>query len=453
MRSARAQLGHMGRIGGVCRRGVWLAALLLLTAHAGRTALRGQAEGDVRFLEIDGVINPLTARYLAREVQAAADAGSRLVIVRLDTPGGLESSMREMTETILGSPVPLVVYVAPPGARAASAGMFLTIAAHVAAMAPGTNIGAAHPVGIGGAQTDTVMAGKLVNDAAALGRAIAETRGRNAEWVEQAVRQSVSITSNEALEENVIDLVARDLDELLRLLDGRTIATPAGEVTLRTAGASIVESPMRLTERILHAITDPNIAYILFTLGVVGLMAELYNPGTLFAGLTGVIALVLAFTAFGSLPIGWAGVLLLLVALGLLLAELYTDGVGILATMGIIAFVLGSLMLYTPVRPVSPAMPDVGVSPWVIVVMAITIGGFFALVLRAIGRARRAPVATGAQALVGRTGIATSDLTPGGKVSLDSEVWSAVADVGTIAAGERVEIVAVEGVTLRVKRG
>ena len=449
MRAARAWRGTVARL---ARVGFFLA-LPLLALQAAQRAAPGEADGELRLLTIDGVINPLTARYLAREVQAAADEGSRLIVVRLDTPGGLESSMREMTETILGSSVPLVVYVAPPGAHAASAGMFLTIAAHVAAMAPGTNIGAAHPVGIGGGQVDTVMAGKLVQDAAALARAIASARDRNAAWAEEAVRRSVSITAEEAVEQNVADLVAADLAELLRLLDGRTVATTAGEVTLRTADLRVIERPMRLTERILHTITDPNIAYILFTLGVVGLMAELYNPGTLFAGLTGVIALVLAFTAFGSLPIGWAGVLLLLVAVGLLVAELYTDGVGVLAVMGLVAFVLGSLMLYTPVRPVSPTMPDVGVSTWLIAVMAIGIGGFFAVVLRAIATARRAPVATGPPALVGRAGVATSDLSPGGRVRVDGELWSAVAESGSIQAGEPVQVIGLDGVTLLVRRG
>ena len=430
----------------------WLFALLALV---GILALIPRAEGaanaEVRLLTIDGVINPLTAQYLTRELREGAEAQVEVVVVLLNTPGGLESSMREMTEAMLNSPVPVVVFVAPPGARAASAGMFVTIASHVAAMAPGTNIGAAHPVGLGG-QTDPVMAEKLVNDAAAQARAIAATRGRNAAWAEQAVRESVSITAEEALDQGVIDLIASDLDDLLQKIDGRRLVTAEGEVILRTAEASVVERPMNLVEGILHAITDPNVAYILFTIGVIGIIAELYNPGALFPGITGAISLVLAFVAFGSLPINWAGILLLLLAVGLFVAELYTEGIGILAAGGLIAFILGSLMLYTPLTPTSPAMPEVQVSLWVTAIMAGGIAGFFTLVLRAVLRARRAPIMVGVEALIGRTGTAVSDLTPVGTVRVDSEIWRAIAEEGPVRAGEEVQITNVEGVTLKVKR-
>lgn len=435
------------------RRRVLFGVLLLFLLSVPSFRLQGQeaAGGEVSLLTIDGVINPLTARYLERGLQEAADRQAEAVIIRLNTPGGLETSMRAMTQAMLNSPVPVVVYVAPAGARAASAGMFITIAAHVAAMAPGTNIGAAHPVGLG-EQADPVMTEKIVNDAAALARSLAVTRERNATWAEQAVRESVSITADEALEQNVIDLIARDLQELLRQIDGRRAVTAGGEVSLRTAGAEVVESPMSLPERILQTIADPNIAYILLTIGMIGIIAELYNPGTLFAGITGAIALILAFFALGSLPTNWAGVLLLLLAVGLFVAELNTEGTGILAVGGLVAFVLGSLMLYRPFTPTSPAMPEVRVSPWLVGSMAVGIGGFFLLVVRAVLRARRAPVTTGAQALTGRSGVAVSDLEPAGTVRVDTETWSAVAEGGPIQRGEVVEVVGVEGVTLRVRR-
>ncbi|MBI4321225.1 MAG: nodulation protein NfeD [Chloroflexi bacterium] len=412
--------------------------------------IEGAAGGEIRLLEIDGVINPLAAQYLARGVREATDAQAGLVVLRLNTPGGLESSMREMTQTILNSPVPVVVYVTPAGARAASAGMFITLAAHIAAMAPGTNIGAAHPVGIGG-ETDPVMTEKLVSDAAALARAIAAARGRNAAWAERAVRESVSVTAEEALDLGVIDLVANDLGELLTRIDGRRITTSTGEITLRTAEAQLVESPMTLPERILQTIADPNIAYILLTIGFIGIIAELYNPGALFPGIVGAISLILAFAAFGSLPINWAGVLLILLAIGLFIAELYTEGIGILAVGGIIAFILGSLMLYTPLTPTSPTMPEVSVSPLLIAIMTAGIAAFFVLVLRAVLQSRRTPVVTGIQGLIGHTGVAISDLMPAGIVRVDGEQWSALAETEPIRAGEEVQVTGVAGVTLKVR--
>jgi membrane-bound serine protease (ClpP class) len=423
----------------------------VLALLAGSPQVGGAADREVLLLTIDGVINPHTAQYLARGLRQGTETRAEAVVVRLNTPGGLESSMREMTQAMLNAPVPVIVHVAPPGARAASAGMFITLAAHVAAMAPGTHIGAAHPVGLGG-QTDPVMADKLTNDAAALARALAAARGRNADWAERAVRESVSITAAEARDQGVIDLLADDLEALVRELDGRQVVTATGEVTLRTAGARVAEMPMSLPERILHALADPNVAYILFTLGVIGLIAELYNPGMFFPGITGAISLLLAFTAFGNLPINWAGVLLLLLAVGLFVAEMFTAGLGIMAVGGLVAFVLGSLMLFTPLTPTSPAMPDVRVSPWLVAAMASAIGGFVLVVLRAVVKGQRAPVVTGSQAMVGRVGVAVSDLAPAGSARIDGEVWSAVAEDGSVRAGEAVQVVGVDGLILTVRR-
>ncbi len=254
-------------------------------------------ENAVHLLEIRGVINPPVANYLQRALADAAAQNARLVVIQLDTPGGLESSTREMTQALLASPVPVVIYVTPSGARAASAGLFLLVAGHVAAMAPSTNTGAAHPVNAGGGEIDPVMADKVVNDAAATIRSLATVRGRNAEWAEQAVRENVSITENEAVDLNIADLTARDLDHLLAQLQGRTLQTATGAVTLDVGDAPRYAAPMNFAEQLLHVISTPDIAFILLSIGTIGLIAELYNPGTFIPGIAGVISLIFAFFA------------------------------------------------------------------------------------------------------------------------------------------------------------
>ena len=437
-----------------------LALIPILGISLGR-ATEGEPP-PVVVLSVEGVINPLTARYLENGLTRAHQRGAQLAVVRLDTPGGLESSMRVMIEAILDSRVPVAVHVAPPGARAASAGMFLTVAGHLAVMAPGTNIGAAHPVGLGG-DIDEVAAAKAVNDAAALARSVAELRGRNADWAEEAVRDSVSLTASEALAANVVDGIAEDLEELLAFADRRTVVTTEGPVTLRLTEAPRVDLPMSLPERLMQVATDPNVAYLLFTLGVLALMAELYNPGMLIPGVVGVVSLVIAFVAFGSLPIGWAGIVLIALSAGLFIAELQTEGIGVMAALGLAAFVVGSLLLYTPVSPVSPVMPEVQVSPWLIVVVAAVIAALLRVVLRALVRARRAPGTPGSEAMIGRVGEALTDLAPEGRVRVDGENWRArvVIPPGepwpleetpeAVPRGEQVDVVSLEGVTLLVR--
>jgi membrane-bound serine protease (ClpP class) len=418
--------------------------------------VRPSAHADERhappahLLSLRGGIDPVTARYLEREIKRAEADGAELVIVQLDTPGGLESSMREIVQTLLASRVPLVVYVAPPGARAASAGMFVTIAAGVAAMSPGTEIGAAHPVRLGGDKTDSTMEAKVVHDAAAFARTIAETRHRNSAWPERAVRESVSLTSAEALREGVIDLVAADVPDLLRQLDGRSVPTASGDRIVHTGDLVVDERPMHAVERIVRVVGDPNLAYLLFLVGLLGITAELYHPGTFVPGSIGTISLVLALVGFGNLPISWAGVVLILLALGLFVGEVHT-GAGALAVLGLVAFVVGSLLLYGPSEPTSP-WPAVRVSPVMIAVMSAAVAAFFLLVVRATLRARHLAVRTGLPVLVGHVGIATSELAPAGTVRVDSEVWSAESEGETIHAGERVKVVGAAGVTLRVTR-
>jgi membrane-bound serine protease (ClpP class) len=425
-----------------------LAVVAMLIALS--SPLQSGAERHVQVLTVRGVINPLTTSYLKRALQRAEAEGAAAVVLQLDTPGGLEGAMREMTQAILNSPLPVVVYVAPAGARATSAGLFITLAAHVAAMAPGTNIGAAHPVTLGG-EVEPAMVDKMVSDAAATARALAQQRGRDPNWAEKAVRESVSMTASEARARGVVDLIAPDLETLLEGIDGRTVETTQGKVTLSTRGAGVVAVPMNLIEQLLHVITDPNLAYLLLVLGMWALIIEFQEPGVLVPGISGAIMLVLAFAALGSLPLNWAGVAFLILAAILLVAELYEPDFGVLGVGSLVAFVLGSLLLFRPFVPPSPVMPAVEVNPWLV---AATVGGMAALACLALGaglRAQRIPALGGPGRLVGQRGWATTDLTPEGTVQVGGELWTATAEEVPIAAGEAVEVIAVERVKLRVR--
>jgi len=373
------------------------------------------------------------------------------MVLELDTPGGLDSAMRSMLKAMLNSHAPVIVYVSPSGARAASAGMFITLAAHVAAMAPGTNIGAAHPVSLTGGEGDETVAKKVTEDAAATARAIAAQRDRNVAWAEAAVRESVSITEAEAKEKGVIDIIARDLQDLLEQADGRKVITPAGETILRLKGGRVRDVPMAFVERLLQIVAEPNIAYILLTLGTIGLIVELYHSGALFPGVTGAICLLLGFAALGTLPVGWAGVGLLVLAVALLLAELHAPGFGAFGTGSLIAFLLGSLLLFVPVTPPSPAAPAVGVSPWLVGFMTALFGGMLLLVGQRVWAAQRLAPRTGAEALVGATGEVVSALHPEGTVRVRGEVWTARSEGETIEVGSQVYVARVDGVVLVVQ--
>jgi membrane-bound serine protease (ClpP class) len=400
----------------------------------------------VATLEIDGVITPVTVRLVALALERARAEGAAALVILLDTPGGLERSMRSIVRDFLNSPVPVVVYVAPTGARAASAGAFLTLAAHVAAMAPATNIGAAHPVAVGGGQVDKESMKKIENDAAAFIRSVARERGRNADWAEKAVRSSVSATEREALRLGIVDLVADSLPDLLERIDGREVKTAAGPVVLRTRGAAVRPIEVGWRDRFLALITDPNVAYVLLMLGMLGLFFELANPGVILPGVIGGIALILAFFAFQSLPINWAGLLLILFGIVLLIAEIKVVSHGVLTIGGVIAILLGSMLL------VDTAELPIRVSWTVILPVVAAVAGIFVFAVSAGVRAQLQRPATGPEGLVAETGVARTALDPEGQVMIRGELWRAVAEPPGIAAGERVRVLAMDGLTLKVTR-
>jgi membrane-bound serine protease (ClpP class) len=402
----------------------------------------------VDLITVEGVIDPFTAQYVERGLDMAQNDGAQCLVIQLDTPGGSDAPMRDIVQRMLNSSVPTVAYVAPAGARAGSAGVFITMAANIAAMAPGTNIGAAHPVDVTGEITGTIGE-KVTSDAAAYIRAIAEKRGRNAEWAEKAVRESASIIAREAVELQVVDLIADDLTDLLDKIDGREVIIAAGPVTLSTRGAPVRTISMNFAERFLHVIVDPNIAYLLLSIGTLALTAEFYHPGAILPGVTGAICLILAFVAFGSLPVNWGGVALIVLAVVLFILDIKVAGF-MLSVGGAIAFVLGSLMLFSPFAPPSPTMPRFTVSWPLIILMTAAITSFFLFALSAGLMAQRKKVASGIESMVGATGIAVSDLDPWGTVQVRSELWSAVAEESPIKKGEQVRVVSAKGVRLRV---
>ncbi|MBE0409370.1 MAG: nodulation protein NfeD [Anaerolineales bacterium] len=405
--------------------------------------------GTVHILEIEGVINPPIENYIQRTIRAAQEQNASLIIITMDTPGGLDTSMRQIAQMMLSSSVPVAVYVYPSGARAASAGLFLLTAAHIAAMAPGTNTGAASPVGLGGDADDVSMT-KAVEDAAAFIRTMAMQHDRNAEWVERAVREAVSVTEREALELNVIDIVAESIDDLIVQVHGQTFRTAAGEVTLDVANAPHHEASMNFAENFLHVISDPNIAFILLSVGSIGIIAELYNPGTFFPGIFGAISLILAFFSLGNLPTNWAGVALLALGIGLFIAELYVEGFGPLGVGALVSFALGGLMLFQPFRPAPPAWPDLSVNPWLVGSATAIMSGFMFLVMAQLVRSRKAPIKTGHEQFIGQIVTVKQDLNPEGRVWFQGQNWYAKVNQPdlVVEAGKKVRIIGIESLTL-----
>ncbi|HSH00682.1 MAG TPA: nodulation protein NfeD [candidate division Zixibacteria bacterium] len=442
---------------------IWLA-LTALGALGLFTALTARADEDsavvdtieiaaagarslVYTLNIDGAIGAVTAKRIVEAIEQAEDDRAEALVIILDTPGGFTSATWTIDKAILNSHVPVIVYIAPAGARAGSAGVFITYAAHIAAMAPGTNIGAAHPVGGGGEDIDSVMNEKVTNDAVASIRAMADKRGRNAEWAERAVRESVSITDREADSLNVINVRAESLQELLAALNGRQVETPAGTETLELADVREVELEESFIESVLRIITSPDIAFILFSIGGLGIMLELYNPGAILPGVVGAISLILAFYAFQTLPINTAGLLLILLALILFIAESQITSYGLLTVGGIVSLALGGLML------IDTYDPALQVSVSVIWSVALGVGLVMALVVFLIAKSYRRQVSTGAEGMVGQIGIVRKALAPEGLALVAGELWKARSlDKDAIEPGAEVVVDHVENIYLVVKK-
>jgi membrane-bound serine protease (ClpP class) len=402
------------------------------------------ASPQVALLKVDGAINPAVADYLLRNLKESASRGDTLLLIEMDTPGGLDSSMREIVKGILASPVPVAVYVAPSGARAASAGAIIALSAHIAAMSPGTNIGAAHPVAIG-EQPDKVMGEKLLNDAEAYVEGLAGKRGRNIEIAKKMVRDSISITAEKALAENVIDLLASDRRDLIDKLEGREITAAGREVTLRLKGVEIVPHEMGLRERILDVIGNPNVAYVLMMIGMMGLFFELSNPGVILPGVIGGISLILALFAFQTLPVNYAGVLLIILAIILFIAEIKIISHGMLTVGGVIAMILGSLMLFE-----SPE-PYLRLSWGVILPTVLMTALFFGFAVSKVIKAHKKKPVTGGEGLTGEEGRADTDIMPEGKVFVRGEYWEAES-AERITKGEKVVVTAVDGMRLKVRK-
>lgn len=422
---------------------------LLLAMMTGGLLIMAQAKEPagphVDLIVIDGGINPAVDDFIRESLSRARSKGARALIVQLDTPGGLLTSTRSIVKDILGAQVPVIVYVAPSGAGAGSAGVFITLAAHIAAMAPGTNIGAAHPVAGGGQEVKGVMGEKIENFTASFSEAIAQKRGRNTEWAIQAVRRSVSITEKEALKKNVIDIVAKDVDDLLRQAEGKTVDVDGHEQSLSFKGVRVERFEMGLKQKILNTLSDPNIAYLLMMAGILGLYMEFSHPGVIFPGVAGGIALLLALTSFQVLPINYAGLLLILLGLALLIGEAFLPSFGVLGIGGAISLGLGSLLLF------DTEGSDLAVDRSIIFTAVATLSAFILLIGYLVFKSQKKKPTLGLEGLIGEIGEVRVKLGPAGKIFVHGEYWNAEGD-GEIAVGEKVRVVGYDGMCLKVAR-
>lgn len=398
-------------------------------------------------MKVEGAINPVTADFIKEGIEKATQQKAVCLLIELNTPGGLLKSTRNIVSSILESPVPVIVYISPAGSQAGSAGVFITLAAHIAAMTPGTNIGAAHPVTLQG-QMDSIMSEKVTNDAAAFIRSIAEKRNRNTQWAENAVRRSFSYTETEALEDSAIDLIAVNVQDLLNKVDGITISLFNGtQITLQTKTAKIEPLKMNFFQQFLHTISDPNIAYILLLLGFFGILFELFIPGAILPGVIGGISLILAYYAMHTLPINMAGLALILFALILFLLEIKVVSYGILAIGGVISLLIGSLMLIKS----DSLLELVSISSTIIYGATAVIALFFLFIIAKGIKAQKRENVTGPSALIGRTGEVTETLSPTGIVFVNGELWNSESVSGTVAVGEKVRITEVRKLKLYVE--
>ena len=415
-------------------------------------SINSQAGGQnsnlkVLVISVDGSINPSSAEYIHSGIKKAESINAECLIIKLNTPGGLLKSTRVIVSDLLNSKIPIVVYVAPSGAQSASAGVFITLAAHIAAMAPGTNIGAAHPVTLQGGQ-DWIMNEKATNDAAAFIRTISEKRSRNINWAEDAVRKSLSITETEALKENIIDTIAINIQNLLEIIHGKEITTVAGIKTLNTENAEIVSVEMNFQQKILDLLSDPNIAYVLFMIGLYGIMFELYNPGSIFPGVVGAISLILAFYSMHTLPINYAGLALIILAVILFIAEIKIVSHGLLTIGGIISLILGSIMLIDT----ESTLEVIEISWQVILVTVIFTTAFFLFAISFGIKAQLRKPTTGIEGLIGEVGETITELNPEGRVRVHGELWNAESLDGPINIGSKIKISAVNNLKLKVQK-
>jgi membrane-bound serine protease (ClpP class) len=431
------------------RRAVLVVAVLLLLVSVFVSNVRAQ-DNTVVVITIEGTVNPVLLDYVERGIEEAERAGAEALIIQIDTPGGLYDTTLEIIQSILSSRVPVVVYVAPAGARAASAGFYILQSGNIAAMATNTVTGAATPIQLGEegeAEVSDELKAKILNDASAQIRELAREHGRNEEWAERAVREGVSATATEALDMNVIEIVAPTLENLVVQLDGRQITLMNDQVvTLHTRDAVIADTPMGTVERFLYTIADPNIAYILLSLAMLGIMAEIFNPGLIFPGIVGGICLLLAFFSLGVLPVNYAGILFIVLAFGLFIAEVLTTTFGLFTAGGVISLVIGSLILF------QGAPPIFRVDPWLIATVTIVLAGAIAFILHRAIAAHRRQAGTGREELIGKVATVRIALNPEGTVYYRGERWNAVSESGEVKAGEQVVINRVDGLTLFVAR-
>ncbi len=422
---------------------LFLSLVLPFTARAQR------AGASVVVLNVSGTIDTWVEGYINRGIGVAEQEGAEAVVIVLNTPGGSLGAMMNITTRLLNARVPVAVYVAPAGAAAGSAGTFIVMAANVAAMAPSTTIGAAHPIDSSGGNIESDARAKVTNFSVALIQNLARERGRNAEWAAKAVRDSVAATAAEALDLKVIDLIATDVNDLLNKIDGRKVKTAAGERALQTArvGTNVVE--MNFAELFFHTLVDPTIALLLLQIGLLAIAVELYNPGAILPALVGGICLILAFVALGNLPVNWGGVILIVLSVVAFVIDVKVNSIALTAG-GLVMFILGGLLLFTPFTPNAPTLPEVSINPWVVIGSGGVMAAFFVFLLGAAVRGKKYPVLMGPDVLVGAIGYAVSDLTPHGLVQVKSEQWSATAQEGAIENGAVIRVVAVEGLRLKV---
>jgi membrane-bound serine protease (ClpP class) len=400
---------------------------------------------DVYQIAVQGVISPPIAQFIGESIKKASDADAEALLILLDTPGGLDASMREIVKAIMDAKIPVIVYVYPAGARAASAGSIILLASHIAAMAPGTNAGAAHPVSIGREQADKEMMKKVVQDAEAYAKSIARKRGRNVEWAVKAVRQSASATAEDALQMQVIDAVAVNVNDLLTSINGKTVEVGDKKVTLKTKGLKPKELEMSFKYRFLSTISDPNVAYILMMLGFYGILFEIYSPGAIFPGVIGGICIILALYAFSAIPISFAGLGLILLGVIFFILEIKVVSHGALSLAGIVSLILGSVMLID----VPSGWLSISWASILVVVVVTTL--FFLGVLSYAIKAQLSRVKTGSEGFIGEAGVAKTDVKEKGKVHVHGELWNAESDE-PIAQGDRVIVTALKGMTVKVKK-